>query len=92
MDVSVIIILVLAAVALAAVWYFVHRRKSSDLKGRFGPEYEAEVRRHGDARRAETELERRVKRVERFHIKPLSHTVGRPSSCRAELPRGTRNR
>src|SRR5918999_1103422 len=72
MDPSVIILLVLAAVALAAVWFYTQRRRSAELKGRFGPEYQAAVHRHGDPKKAETELEHRVKRVEKFQIRPLT--------------------
>ena len=71
MDATVVIVLALAAVALVAVWFYMQKRKSQELRGRFGPEYEAAVHRHGDARKAETELEHRVKRVEKFHITPL---------------------
>ena len=71
MDQSMMLVLVLAVVALAAVWYFVQKRKSSALQGRFGPEYENAVREHGDRSRAETELDRRVKRVEKLNIRPL---------------------
>jgi hypothetical protein len=71
MDPTVILVLVLAAIALLAVWFYMQKRKSTELKGRFGPEYEAAVHRHGDPKKAETELERRVKRVEKFQIRPL---------------------
>ena len=67
----VLVILVLAVIGVAA-WYFMRQRKSTQLRGRFGPEYEDAVRRHGDRARAETDLERRAKRVERFEIRPLS--------------------
>ena len=50
----------------------VSRRRSDHLKSRFGPEYERTLRESGDRRRAEHELERREKRVERLHIHPLS--------------------
>lgn len=71
MDLSVVLVVIVAGVILLGAWYFMQKRKSKTLRGRFGPEYEATVRRHGDRSRAETELERRVKRVERFKITAL---------------------
>jgi len=41
-------------------------------QGPFWPEYENAVLRLGDRSRAETELDQRAKRVERFHIEPLT--------------------
>jgi hypothetical protein len=72
MDATVIVLLALAAIAIVAVWFYMQKRRSTELKGRFGPEYEAAVHRHGDPKKAELELERRVKRVKRFEIRPLS--------------------
>jgi hypothetical protein len=72
MDTSTILVLALVAIILFAAWYVIRKRKSMALKGRFGPEYDAAVRHHGDRTRAETELTDRLKRVERFSIKPLS--------------------
>jgi len=53
-------------------WLLLDRRRSLRLRSRFGPEYERTVRESGDRRRAENELERREKRVERLHVHPLS--------------------
>jgi hypothetical protein len=50
----------------------VDRRRSMQLRSRFGPEYERTVQEVGDRRRAEHDLERRANRVERLHIHPLS--------------------
>jgi FtsZ-interacting cell division protein ZipA len=71
MDLSLILVLVIAAIVALAAWHFIQKRKSKSLRSRFGPEYDSTVRRHSDRSRAEAELERRVKRVERFHIRPL---------------------
>lgn len=67
----VAIIAIVVAIALGVV-LVVSRRRSDHLKSRFGPEYERTLRESGDRRRAEHELERREKRVERLHIHPLS--------------------
>jgi len=58
-------------VALAA-FLFYQKQRSERLHGKFGPEYDRAVNDFGDRRKAETELERRAKRVERFRIRDLS--------------------
>jgi len=65
--------LIIAVVVLMAVvvWLLLDRRRSLRLKSQFGPEYERTVRDSGDRRRAEEDLERRAKRVERLHIHAL---------------------
>ncbi len=65
-------LIALALVAgLLAAWLVLQRRRSAYLRERFGPEYERAVQQIGDRRRAETELERREKRVEQLQIRPL---------------------
>jgi hypothetical protein len=64
----IIAVLVAVGVALAA-----RRRRSDQLKRRFGPEYDRTViQQHGDSRRAEATLVDREKRVEAFPLRPLS--------------------
>lgn len=65
------IIAIVVAVAMG-VLLLVSRRRSDHLRSRFGPEYERTVQQRGDRRRAEQELERREKRVERLHLHPLA--------------------
>ena len=73
MDQQVIwIIVVVAIVAVAVGWYAWMRRRTAELRERFGPEYEHTVRTTGDVRKAEASLEARAKRVERLHIRPLT--------------------
>lgn len=67
----VVLGVVVAAVVVALAWYF-RRQRSERLYGRFGPEYERAVTQFGDRRKAESELERRAKRVERFHLRGIS--------------------
>jgi hypothetical protein len=67
----VAIVAIIVAVALG-VLLLMTRRRSDHLRSRFGPEYERTLYDTGDRRRAERELERREKRVERLHIHPLS--------------------
>jgi FtsZ-interacting cell division protein ZipA len=71
----VVIAVVVVAVLLVALFYM-RRRRSMNLRERFGPEYERTVRERG-ASRAETELEQRVKRVERLRLQPLSQSARR---------------
>jgi len=71
---TTIILLMAGAVAIGCVlaWYLQTRQRSSHLKERFGPEYERTRSRVGDARRAESALEAREKRVETLRLRPLS--------------------
>lgn len=54
-----------------AIWALMQKRKTDQLRSKFGPEYDKALDEHRDRRRAETELEQRTKRVARFHIRPL---------------------
>src|SRR4051794_41768244 len=73
MSTTTIIVLIfgIAALGLAAFLYY-QKLRSERLHGRFGPEYDRTVSELGDRRKAESELERRARRVERFHIRNLS--------------------
>jgi FtsZ-interacting cell division protein ZipA len=73
MDNPTLIILIVAVVAIAVggFWYYLKRR-TEQLKGRFGPEYQRALNEFGDRGKAESELERRVKRSNRFAIHDLS--------------------
>jgi hypothetical protein len=67
------------AIAIAAAllvvglitWLYARRHRSLELREHFGPEYERQVQETGNPRRAEVELERRARRVERLTIRPL---------------------
>jgi hypothetical protein len=67
----VLLILVFAAVA----WLVIRKRRSQQLRQRFGPEYDRVVRKEGDVGRGEGVLEWRAKRIEKITIRPLSPTV-----------------
>lgn len=68
------ILIVVAALVLIAlvVLPLTRRRRSDQLRERFGPEYERTVRDEGDRRAAEAELERRAEKRRRLDIVPLS--------------------
>src|SRR5438445_2345852 len=65
-----IAILVIAAVA----WFLIYKRRSRQLRQRFGPEYDRVVQQEGDVHRAEGVLQWREKRREQLDIGSLSPT------------------
>jgi len=73
MDTSVVILLViLVIVAIGAVaWTMLQKRRTENLRERFGPEYDHTIHALGGQREAEAELESRQKRVEDLNIRPL---------------------
>jgi len=71
---ALIILGAIVVIAIAAAAYLLGtKRRSLHLAERFGPEYEREVARTGDPRKAEAELAQREKRVKKLEIKPLAH-------------------
>jgi len=69
----VIAVVVIAGIAVAVIAFMASRkRRSKQLRERFGPEYDRVVRQEGDPRKAEGVLEFRQKRREKFHIRPLT--------------------
>src|SRR5215813_12480620 len=77
MDNPQIIIIVVAVIAglaiVAAAWMYMQKRRTEQLRSRFGPEYERVVDTGGDRRKAEAVLEERQKRIERLDIRPLTN-------------------
>lgn len=73
MDDTTLLLVVAAIVIVVAVlgWIFMQRRRSHALRTQFGPEYDRAVDATGAPAKAEAMLADRVKRVERFDIKPL---------------------
>ena len=65
-----ILFAVLVLFAIAAL-LILRKRKSDQLKQRFGPEYDRVVQQHGGTRPAEAVLAEREKRVEKFSIHAL---------------------
>src|SRR5687768_4391763 len=66
-----ILLILLVVVVGIAVWLYTQKRKTEQLRGQFGPEYEHAVRETGDRRKAEEALAERKERVEQLHIRPL---------------------
>jgi hypothetical protein len=63
--------IVLAIVAVGG-WFYMRRQRTEKLRERFGPEYDHTVKHTGSVAKAEAALDARAKRVESFHIRPLS--------------------
>lgn len=70
-QVAMIITVIVVAIG-AIVAFYLQRRRTERLRERFGPEYERSVAESGDRRHAEAQLESRAKRVEKYHLRPLT--------------------
>jgi hypothetical protein len=71
-----IIIGVIAILSLVAIaWFYLSRRRTRQLRERFGPEYDRVVKREGNLRKGEGVLEWRTKKREQLRIVPLSAAV-----------------
>jgi hypothetical protein len=70
-----LIALAVAAVLVVAVlaWLYARKRRTTttELRQRFGPEYEQAVREHGSERKAEAQLADREKRIDKLKIRDL---------------------
>lgn len=66
----IVAVIIVAALIIAAIFWS-RRRRSAHLRDRFGPEYDRAVDVRGDRAKAEAELARREKRVEKLDIRPL---------------------
>ena len=87
--VPILLILLVAVIGIAA-WLYLQKRKTEQLRGSFGPEYERAVHETGDRRKAEAELAERKERVERLNIRPLApyerdEFAGRWKSAQAQF-------
>jgi len=72
LDPRVVIGVLVALAVVVIVFVLTQKRRTDELRSKFGPEYERLVRQHGDARHAESELSERVDRVRHLQIRPLS--------------------
>lgn len=69
---AMMILIAVAIVAIGvAVWMYMQKKRTQDLRSRFGPEYEKAVDSHKDRSHAESDLEKREKRVAKFNIRSL---------------------
>ena len=67
----VISIVIVAIIIVVAGFLLMQRRRTARLHARFGPEYDRTLTNAGDRRKAEAELEKREKRVDKLDIHPL---------------------
>jgi hypothetical protein len=70
--VGVIVAAVVIAGGLAAMWWMADNRSRTQLKNKFGREYDVAEGEFGDRKRAEKELRAREERVEGLRLRPLS--------------------
>ena len=71
-ELTAIIAVIVIVVAGIAVFFFLRKRRTQKLRGKFGDaEYARALKERGDRRQAEAELAKRAERVESFHIRPL---------------------
>jgi len=74
MSTTAVIAIVIVAIIVVAVvaWLYSQRRRSEQLRERFGPEYGHAVEQYGQQRNAETVLEARQERADRFDMHSLT--------------------
>jgi hypothetical protein len=73
-NLNPVILILIVGVVLAigvALWMYMRKKRTEKLRSRFGPEYNKAVGEHRDRGHAESELEKRAKRVAKFDIHPL---------------------
>jgi hypothetical protein len=70
-PVMLILIVGLILAIAVALWMYIQKKRTQDLRSQFGPEYDRAIGEHRDRRHAESELEKRAKRVAKFNIHPL---------------------
>jgi hypothetical protein len=73
-TVSPIMLILIAGLILAiviALWMYIQKKRTQNLRSKFGPEYDRAIGEHRDRWHAESELEHRAKRVAKFDIRPL---------------------
>lgn len=70
-NMTIVIAIAVVAVLLLAIW-MIRSRRRTQLKQRFGPEYDRSLEQHGSIAKAERELDARERRVAKLDIHPLS--------------------
>jgi ABC-type nickel/cobalt efflux system permease component RcnA len=74
MTTTAIVLIVALLIVLAGVaWMLYRQQRRKALRNRFGPEYSHAVRQYGDESRAADALAARERRMEKIHIRSLSH-------------------
>ncbi len=70
-GVGAIVLLIVIAVVFA-IAKRANRRRTQELRTRFGPEYDLALREYGSRRKAESKLLERVNRVKGMNVRPLT--------------------
>ncbi|MBB3991088.1 hypothetical protein [Croceicoccus naphthovorans] len=65
-------IVAVVVIALLVIWYMMARRRTANLRNRFGDEYDRTVDHVGHTGKAEAALEERERRVAQLDIRPLT--------------------
>ena len=70
---QIIIVVIALMIAIGVgVWFYTQKRRTRNLKDRFGPEYDRAVQESDGQGHAEAELQKRERRVEQLDIRPLA--------------------
>jgi FtsZ-interacting cell division protein ZipA len=66
-QITILVVVIAAVIVIAVIGFLVSRkRRSQQLRGRFGPEYDRVVKKEGEVRRAESVLELRTHAISRL--------------------------
>jgi hypothetical protein len=74
MNNQLMLVLIIGAAVIigVALWFAVRKRRTEQLRNRFGPEYDRTVREARTVGEGEATLRERQTRVDRLHIRPLA--------------------
>jgi hypothetical protein len=72
MNETLLLVAVIVVLLVVVGWLLFERRRSTELRSTFGPEYERTVEDTGSRREAESELRQRRERVQALDIRPLA--------------------
>jgi len=67
------VLIVVVALAVVAFLFYMQKERSKKLRAKYGPEYDKLASEFGSTRRAESDLVRREKRLEKIDIRPLKN-------------------
>lgn len=79
--IAIVVIAAIAVVLIGVAMMMMNRKRSGELKGRYGTEYERTVKESG-RKDGEKELREREKRVERLHLRELDSSEHEAFSTR----------
>ena len=70
--IQLLVVIAVVIAVFAIIWFVLRRRKTNQLRDKFGDEYDRTVDSVGGRSDAERNLEERQKRVAEFDIRPLT--------------------